>query len=103
MEIYKVSAAFPKEEMYGLTSQLRRASVSIPANIAEGCGRSSDAELAHFLHISLGSTSEVDYYLLLVRDLGWIKPEDYQRLSEEIDEIRRMLISFIKKVRNTKQ
>ena len=69
LAVYRASAEFPAAERFGLTSQLRRAAVSIPANIAEGCVRSSDADFARFLHISLGSASEVDYYLLLARDL----------------------------------
>ena len=70
LAIYKASSGFPKDELYGLTSQIRRSSVSIPTNIVEGCGRNGNAELARFLHIASGSASELEYHLLLARDLG---------------------------------
>ncbi|MGA9994068.1 MAG: four helix bundle protein, partial [Pyrinomonadaceae bacterium] len=76
LEVYKVTAAFPKEELYGLTSQIRRASASIPANIAEGCGRSGNPELCRFLQISMGSASELEYHLLLAHDLKFLKTSD---------------------------
>jgi len=75
--VYKSSAYFPKEEMYGLTSQIRRSSVSISANIAEGCGRTGETELARFFQIALGSASELEYHLLLSYDLGFLKPGDF--------------------------
>ncbi len=101
LEIYKISKSFPKEELYGLTSQIRRAATSIPTNIAEGCGRGTDVELARFIDIALGSASEVEYHLLLVCDLGYIAAEDYEALSAEIVEIKRMLTIFAKTVRRT--
>lgn len=70
LEIYRVTSAFPKEETYGLTSQIRRACVSIPANVAEGCGRDSEAELLRYLKIAMGSSSELEYELLLANQLG---------------------------------
>ena len=70
LAIYKVTTDFPREEVYGLTSQIRRACATIPANIAEGCGRNSVVEFARFLHIAMGSASELDYHLMLARDLG---------------------------------
>jgi len=72
LEVYKVSATFPKTETYGLTNQLRRASSSIPANIAEGCGKNSKLDFANFLNISLGSSNEAEYFLLLSRDLNYV-------------------------------
>jgi four helix bundle protein len=96
LDIYKSTASFPKEEMYGLTSQIRRASVSIPSNIAEGCGRDGDAELKRFLLISMGSASEVEYQLLLARDLNFMKADVYDQLNTKVIEIKRMLASFIK-------
>jgi len=99
LKIYHTTATFPREEMYGLTSQMRRACASVPTNIAEGCGRNSDAELARFLDISMGSASEVEYLLILTRDINILATADYQELSSEIIEIKRMLASFIKKLR----
>jgi four helix bundle protein len=93
--IYRISAAFPDEEKYGLSSQLRRAAASIPTNIAEGCGRSGDREFGRFLHISAGSASETEYLLLLSYDLKYIDPESYQDLSFKVKEIKRMLHGLI--------
>ncbi len=99
VDVYKATAAFPKEEVYGLTSQVRRACVSIPANIAEGCGREGSAEFNRFLQIALGSTTELEYHLLLAFNLQMLNDKDYERLDNQVSEIRRMLISFIKKLR----
>jgi four helix bundle protein len=99
LSIYDVTAKFPDTERYGLTSQIRRAAVSIPANIAEGCGRETQNELRRFLYIAIGSGSEVDYYLFLVHDLKWIDTAEFQRLSNELDSIRRMLNAFIQKLK----
>lgn len=98
LEIYKVTLIFPKDELYGLTSQIRRASVSIPTNIAEGCGREGELELKCFLQISSGSAIEVEYLLLLSSDLKFITQTQYEHLTSQVDEIRKMLISFIKKI-----
>ncbi len=99
LEIYRLTSNFPKEEMFGLTSQMRRAASSIPANIAEGCGRDGDPELKRFMNISLGSACELDYFLLLANDLGYIRSEDAGKLSAEALEIRRMLGGFIQKLK----
>ena len=96
LAVYRVSAGLPKEEMYGLTSQMRRASASIPANIAEGCGRGSDADLVRFLNIAMGSAKELEYHLLLAYDLNQLKPDEYQELARQSNEIQRMLTGFIK-------
>lgn len=72
LELYRMSRQFPREEIYGITSQLRRAAASIGANLAEGCGRRTSAELARFVRIAMGSASELDYHLLLCRDLGFM-------------------------------
>ena len=98
LRLYKVTSAFPKEELYGLTSQIRRASASIPSNIAEGCGRNTQTELARFIHIASGSASELDYHLLLAHDLGFLNQEIYLELDNMISEIKRMLHGFEKTV-----
>ena len=97
--IYTATAAYPDNERYGLTSQTRRAASSIPANIAEGCGRGSDAEFGRFLQYAMGSASELEYHLLLARDLGFVNDADHQNLSSSVVEVKRMLASFIKKLR----
>ena len=99
LDIYKVTTNFPREEMYGLISQMRRSSSSIPTNIAEGCGRKSDADFARFLIIAMGSASELQYQILLVSDLKFISQEDYERLETEVTEIKKMLTSFINKLK----
>ncbi len=99
LEVYKATRTLPKEELYGLTSQIRRSSVSIPANIAEGCGRGGDAEFARFLQVSMGSASELEYHLLLAHDLDFLKDSIYERLLEQVTEVKRMLTAFIKKLR----
>ena len=99
LDAYATSANFPREEQLGLTSQLRRAAASIPANIAEGCGRGSNAELARFLRIAGGSANELEYHLLLARDLGHLSKEAYATLLASLIEVRRMLTSFEKRLR----
>ena len=99
LDVYASSRAFPREEIYGLTSQARRAAASIGANIAEGCCRKGDAEMGRFLQMAMGSASEVEYHCLLARDLGLLRVGDYERLSAEIVEVKRMLASLIQKLR----
>jgi len=98
LDIYKVTAQFPREELYGLTSQLRRCSASMGANIAEGCGKDGNREFYRFLQISSGSASELDYHLLLARDLNYLTDPDYQRMNNELVEFRRMLTALVHKV-----
>jgi four helix bundle protein len=98
LELYRLSRVFPREEIYGLTSQLRRAAVSIGANLAEGCGRRTSAELARFVRIAMGSASELDYHLLLCRDFELITDEQYQRTSRELIRIRKMLSGLLASV-----
>ena len=99
LHIYKITQDFPKDERYGLTSQMRRASVSIPANIAEGCGKRSDADFARFVQIAFGSASELEYHLLLSCDLGYIQTANYEILSSQVAEIKRMLSGLLKTLR----
>ncbi len=99
LAVYKITGKFPREEQYGLTSQIRRSCTSIPANIAEGCGRGGVAELARFLQIAMGSASELEYYFLLARDLAYLKPSDYEQLTNGVTEVKRMLTAFIQKLR----
>src|ERR1700735_2069284 len=95
LAIYRHTRKFPKEELYGLTSQLRRASASIGANIAEGCGRRSDAEMKRFLQIARGSASEVEYHLLLAKDLQYLAAEEFTDLEGRMQEVQRMLASLV--------
>lgn len=95
VSIYKLTQSFPKEEMYGLTSQIRRAPTSNPTNIAEGCGRGSDADFARFLQMSFGSANETEYLLLLCFELGYIAEESYLELNFSIQEIKKMLSKLI--------
>jgi four helix bundle protein len=102
LEIYRVTGKFPREEVYGLTSQMRRCSSSIPANIAEGCGRSGNAELARFLQIGMGSATELEYHILLARDLTFLPENIYGQLHDRVTEVKRMLTSLLQRVRGTK-
>jgi len=96
--IYKATRGFPKEELFGLTSQMRRSASSIGANIAEGSGRRSDGELTRFLHIARGSAAELEYHLLLARDLALLSDITHGLLAKETDEVQRMLTSLIQQV-----
>jgi four helix bundle protein len=100
LAIYQASQTFPKEELYGLTSQMRRAAASIPANLAEGCGRNGDAELARFCLIAMGSASELEYHLLLCRDLHFLDEAHWALLSEQAVDVKRMLASFIRALKS---
>jgi len=96
MNIYRQTREFPAEERFGLTSQLRRAAASVASNIAEGCGRDGERELARFLSIAAGSASEIEYQLLLARDLGHIPDEPHRQLDMQVNEVKRMLNAFIR-------
>jgi four helix bundle protein len=97
--VYEVTRTFPREEAYGLTSQLRRSAASIGVNIAEGCGRRSDGEFTRFLQIARGSASELEYHLLLARDLHFLSDPDFQKLVLEVVEIERMLTGLVPRIR----
>lgn len=98
LDVYRTTKPFPTEERYGLTSQLRRSAASVAANIAEGCGRGSDADLRRFLQIPMGSASETEYHVLLARDLGYLDESSASRLTDGVQEVKRMLTAFITKL-----
>jgi four helix bundle protein len=95
LAVYKSTTTFPREELYGLTSQIRWAAASVPANIAEGWGRSGNAELARFLQMAIGSACELEYHLLLARDLTLLPRTDYEGLLGDLTQVKRMLTAFI--------
>jgi four helix bundle protein len=97
--VYEASASFPRGELYGLTSQIRRCCVSIPANLAEGCGRGGDGEFGRFLQIAMGSASELEYHLMLAKDLDFLEPALHDQLAGQVIEIKRMLASLIQKLK----
>jgi four helix bundle protein len=99
LAVYQISTTFPREELYGLTSQLRRCAASIPANLAEGCARAGDTEFARFCSIAIGSASELEYHLLLARDLKMIKAKDHTELSLRTTEVKRMLTALRRKLK----
>ena len=100
LAVYEATRGSPAEERFGLAGQMRRAAAPIPANIAEGCGRSGDAELARFLHIAMGSESGLEYHLLLSRDPGIFTDGMYELLARELNEVKRMLDGFIQKLKS---
>ena len=100
IEIYKITKDFPKEERYGLTSQIRRASVSVPSNIAEGYGRKTTREYIQALYVAYGSNCELETQILLSGDLGYIKPEDLEKLQGVLEDVERMLMGLIRSLEN---
>ena len=103
LALYRATASFPRSETYGLTSQIRRAAVSVPANLAEGCGRQGDAELARFCSIASGSASELEYHLLLARELNLLPLRSYTQIQIDLTQLRRMLNVLIQKLRTKSQ
>lgn len=100
LEGYRLTRNFPREEQFGLTSQLRRATVSVPNNIVEGCGKYTDKDFVNFLQIALGSCQESEYLLMLSFQLEYLKKSDYDKINKQVGEAKAMLISLIKKIRN---
>jgi len=98
LEVYQHSRSFPSDERFGLTAHLRKSAVSVPSNIAEGCGREGERELARFLSIAAGSASEAEYQLLLARDLGYLEQKPHAQLDDQVNEVKRMLNSFIQRL-----
>lgn len=101
LDMYRVTATYPKSEQFNLISQINRACLSIPTNIAEGCGRETQKELIRFLYISSGSAHELEYLLLVSKDLNFINGDTYIKLNSEVNEIKKMLASLIRKVAQT--
>ena len=99
LTVYELTAGFPREELYGLTSQIRRAAASIPANIAEGCGREGDAEFGRFLRIAMGSANELEYHSLLSQDLGYLSPTNHEVVAASTGEVKRMLTGLLTRLR----
>ncbi|MFZ0312959.1 MAG: four helix bundle protein [Candidatus Korobacteraceae bacterium] len=97
LDIYRLTESFPRSEMFGLCSQMRRSASSIPTNLAEGCGR-TQPEFGRFVQIGLGSACELEYQLLLARDLGFLAPESYEGANAHVVETKRMLSSLIKRI-----
>ena len=96
--VYKITASFPKEDMYGLTSQIRRSAVSVPSNIAEGAGRNSKKEFKHFLYISIGSLAELETQLIIAKNIGFLEEAIYEELNKTIPGLIKMTSAFIKKI-----
>ncbi|MFQ5807643.1 MAG: four helix bundle protein [Phycisphaerae bacterium] len=99
LSVYRLTTTFPDAERYGLTSQIRRCAASVPANIAEGCGRGGRKDFARFLRMATGSASELEYHLLLAKDLRMIDLEEYGQLTANVAEVRRMLAGLLRKLR----
>lgn len=99
--VYRVSDQFPDSERFGLTSQLRRSSASVPTNLAEGCGRNSDKDLARFCDIAMGSACEAEYQLILAHDLNYINEHELRTLEDQLIEVKRMLYSYTVAIRRS--
>ncbi|MCD6390635.1 MAG: four helix bundle protein [Dehalococcoidia bacterium] len=98
LSVYKITPLFPREETYGLISQLRRAASSVPANIAEGCGCNGNREFARFLEIASRSASETEYYLILAQDLKYLGTKTHEELNNQVTEVKRMLTRLMQKL-----
>ena len=99
LAVYRATRNFPPDEKFGITSQLRRSCASISANLAEGCARGGDVDFARFVNVAAASASETDYHQLLARDLQYLEESDYQSLYEQVSEVKRMLNSFERTLR----
>ena len=102
LEIYRQTQGFPPDQRFVLTAHILRSAISVPSNIAEGCGREGNKEFARFLSIAAGSASETEYQLLLARDLGYLDPQAHQDLDDRLNEVKRMLNAFVQRLDQTK-
>jgi four helix bundle protein len=102
LALYRLTEGFPRSEMFGLTSQIRRAAGSIGANLAEGCRRWGETEMARFVQISMGSASELHNHLRLAHDLGFLNPAQYSSVSKDLISVRQMLTAFLQSLRGTR-
>jgi four helix bundle protein len=102
VQLYQDTEDFPRKEMFGLTSQIRRAAASIGANLAEGCGRQSEGEFSRFIQIAMGSASELEYHLLLSRDLEFLTKSAYERAQTQLTRVRKMLSSLLQTVQSSR-
>ena len=98
LELYKITRTFPREEQYGLTSQMRRAAASICANIAEGCGRGTARDFARFIQMALGSASELEYHLVLAADLGFMSADVHSQIQASLVAVKRMLSGLVRRL-----
>jgi four helix bundle protein len=103
LNVYSLTRVFPKEELFGLTRQMRRSSSSIPTNLAEGCGRAGDIDFARFVQISMGSACELEYQLELSRDLGFLRPDKCSSVMAQTQEVKRMLAGLLATLRTEKR
>lgn len=101
LRVYSATGRFPREELYGLTQQMRRAASSVPTNIAEGCGRGTAADFARFLQIAMGSACELEYQLILSRDLDYLSAEAHPQFDADVCEVKRMLAALLDRVRES--
>jgi four helix bundle protein len=99
LSVYRITKRFPDDERFGLVSQLRRSTASVPANLAEGCGRGSEQDFARFVQMAMGSATEVEYHIVLAKDLGYVEADDFEVLTESVQEVKRMLVSLLRSVR----
>ena len=99
LDLYRLTKRFPDDERFGLVSQLRRCAASIPANLAEGCGRGSEQDLGRFVHMAMGSATEVEYHILLAKDLQYLSEEEFVTITASVQEVKRMLASLLRAVR----
>jgi four helix bundle protein len=103
LSLYRETANFPQSELYGLTSQIRRAASSVGANLAEGCGRGSDIDFRRLVQMSMGSACELEYHLLLARDLGFLEPQPFESIQDKVTSVKRMLSGLLKRLKADSQ